>query len=155
MRRALLAAAAALVLAGGCDGGGDDSAATGSTTTPTTSTTTTTVATTTTALATTTTAAGGGPCTTPEEATMSLHDAWANDDDGVPGPDAGRCATEVAIDTLFGAASGPSPTEMFMGCVDEVGLTRCGYYYEGGGISFLVNVADTGYVVENVEFIAD
>ncbi|HUF85158.1 MAG TPA: hypothetical protein VMQ81_11260 [Acidimicrobiia bacterium] len=59
------------------------------------------------------------------------------------------------IDTLFGGATGPSPTEMFMGCVDDGGLIRCGYFYEGGGISFVINVADTGYVVESVEFIAD
>jgi len=144
---------AGLALAACGDDGGDESQAKSTTTSAVSTTVATTVPPTTSAIPVT------GPlqrCPTAEEATKSLHDAWANDADGVPGDDARRCASEAAVQTLFGGASGPSPTEMYQGCVEEGPPVRCGYSYEGGGISFLVSgSAANGFVVDSVEFIAD
>jgi hypothetical protein len=94
---------------------------------------------------------GGGPCTSPDEAAQAFHDAWAVGDQEA----AGRCATQVAIDTLFGGPSGPAAGEIYQGCLGPEAPTTCAYSYEGGAIIFTIGVSDVSYVVESVEFVAD
>jgi len=91
------------------------------------------------------------PCTSPNEAAQVFHDAWANGDQEA----AGRCATQVAIETLFGGPSGPAAGEMYQGCQSTEAPTTCAYSYEGGAIIFNMAVSDVSYVVESVEFVAD
>lgn len=90
-------------------------------------------------------------CTTPEDATMSLVDAWIAGDMAA----AARCADRAVVDELF-KNNGAGAQWMFQGCSGDPGLPTCSYSYEGGGANFQLNGTEAGgWKVVSVSFVAD
>ena len=149
-----LALLVAILVGGGLAlalGGGDDKkeVATGGTTTSTSTSTTTT---TTVPVATTSTPVTVAIiCTTAEDATKSIVNAWiAGDQAG-----ASRCATPAVITKLF-QTSGAGAQWMFQGCSGDPGVPTCSFSYEGGGANFTLNGTESGgWKAVDLSFVAD
>jgi hypothetical protein len=87
----------------------------------------------------------------PEDAASHLFEAWKAGDRTA----AKQFATFAAVDTIF---SHPytSPAPAFMGCDREADHYNCNYFYEGGGMHFLVDGgAAAGWIVSKVTYTAD
>jgi hypothetical protein len=139
------------IVAAGCGGGGDESVKAQNSSSSSSSTTSTTSSTTTTAppAAPTTLAT---LCTTPDEATRALYQAWTDGDQAA----AARCAEPGAVTTIF-ENSGAGNTWMFQGCGGpDPGVPTCQYSYEGGAATFTLNGTEaSGWKVVSVSYIAD
>ena len=145
---------AVLIGAGvGLVAGGNDTtqvSASGTTTSTSTSTsTTTTVAPTATSQGTTVTVAI--ICTTPEDATKSVVNAWIAGDKAA----AARCASDTAVNKLF-QTNGSGAQWTFQGCHGDPGVPTCSYSYVGGGANFKLSGTEAGgWKVTDVTFVAD
>jgi hypothetical protein len=90
-------------------------------------------------------------CTTPEDATTSLVDAWIAGEKAA----AARCAASAVVDELF-KNNGAGAQWTFQGCSGDPGVPTCSYSYEGGGANFVLNGTEAGgWKVVDVTFIAD
>ena len=146
MQRRIVAitAVAVLALAGtACskDKNDDDTAAsttTASTAAPTTSTSVT---------------APNGPVSSPEAAAKGLFKAWQRGDKN----DASHYARQRAIDALFAHPNTGDVDYQDQGCSPEGGQFVCTWSYEGGAMRMTVEgvLGNSGYVVDNVTYIAD
>jgi hypothetical protein len=119
--------------------------------------TTTTSSTTTSTLVTATTADGTTPvtvgiiCTTPDEAAMTLVDAWLAGDQAA----AGRCASEAAVTKIF-ETSGVGAQYTWQGCFGDPGVPTCAYTYEGGSVQLsMAGTEAAGWQVQTVGYVAD
>ncbi len=114
-------------------------------------TTTTTVA----ASSTTTAAAKApdGPVTTPDAAAKGLFSAWQKGDRS----DASRYARQRAIEALFAHPNTGDVEYASQGCDPQGGAFICSWTYPGGALQMSVEgvVGNSGYVVDNVTYIAD
>jgi hypothetical protein len=144
-RRALATVGLLVVaVAAGCNGGADESSE-GTTSTrvtePSSSTTEETTAVTV-----------GIICTTAEDASQSLVDAWGSDDEAA----ARRCATDEVVDELF-LTDGSGNTWMSQGCDrTDPGIPVCAYTYEGGAAFLKVEGTEAeGWKVTALDFRAD
>jgi hypothetical protein len=112
-------------------------------------------ATTTTVAPTTTTSvtAPNGPVTTPEGAAKGLFSAWQRGDRN----DASHYARQRAIDALFAHPNTGDVTYANQGCSPEGGQFLCSWTYPGGAMQMTVEgvLGNSGYVVDNVTYIAD
>jgi len=90
-------------------------------------------------------------CTTAEEASMTLVDAWLDGDQAA----AGRCATEAAVTTIF-QTSGAGAQYTWQGCFGDPGMPTCSYTYEGGAVNLaLAGTEAAGWKVQSVSYVAD
>jgi leucyl aminopeptidase (aminopeptidase T) len=91
-------------------------------------------------------------CTTAEDASQSLVDAWGSDDEAA----ARRCATDEVVDELF-LTDGSGNTWMSQGCDrTDPGIPVCAYTYEGGAAFLKVEGTEAeGWKVTGLEFVAD
>ena len=145
-RRALVVVGLLLVVAvaAGCNGD-DDESSEGTTSTrvtePSSSTT-----------ADTTAVTVGIICSTAEDASQSLVDAWGSGDAAA----AQRCATETVVGELF-ATDGAGNTWQSQGCDrTDPGVPVCAYSYEGGAAFLKVEGTEAeGWKVTGLSFTAD
>jgi hypothetical protein len=127
----------------------DTQVSTSGTTTSTSSTTTTTVAPAPPTQGTTVTV--GIICTTPDDATKSVVNAWMAGDKAA----AARCASDTAVNKLF-ETNGAGAQWTFQGCHGDPGVPTCSYSYEGGGANFKLSGTEAaGWKVVDVTFVAD
>jgi len=146
-RRALVAVGLLLVVAvaAGCNGG-DDESSEGTTSTrvtePSSSSTT----------EDTTAVTVGIICSTAEDASQSLVDAWGSGDEAA----AKRCATDEVVGELF-ATDGAGNTWQSQGCDrSDPGVPVCAYTYEGGAAFLKVEGTEAeGWKVTGLSFTAD
>ncbi len=145
-RRALVVVGLLLVVAvaAGCNGG-DDESNEGTTSTrvtePSSSTT-----------ADTTAVTVGIICSTAEDASQSLVDAWGSGDQAA----ARRCATDEVVGELF-ATDGAGNTWQSQGCDrTDPGVPVCAYTYEGGAAFLKIEGTEAeGWKVTGLSFTAD
>ena len=145
-RRALVVVGLLLVVAvaAGCNGD-DDESNEGTTSTrvtePSSSTT-----------ADTTAVTVGIICSTAEDASQSLVDAWGSGDEAA----ARRCATDEVVGELF-ATDGAGNTWQSQGCDrTDPGVPVCAYTYEGGAAFLKIEGTEAeGWKVTGLSFTAD
>jgi hypothetical protein len=101
----------------------------------------------------TTVAAPSAPVTSPEAAAAGLFKAWQRTDRN----DASRYARQRAIDALFAHPSTGDVTYADQGCEPQGGQFICSWTYPGGALQMTVEhvAGNSGYVVDNVTYIAD
>jgi hypothetical protein len=138
------AVAIALTLAA-CDGGGSSESKDGSTTTRGTDASTSTTED-------TTSVTVGIICSTAEDASSNLVEAWTADDRGA----AARCASDSVVNQLF-QTNGSGNTWTSQGCdTTDPAAPVCAYSYEGGAAFLTVDGSDAaGWKVTKLEFLAD
>lgn len=86
---------------------------------------------------------------TPEEAAQAFVADWAELDRA----SAAGYATQRAINKAF---SGQPPQAEFTGCIEEEMQFWCGYYYEGGALTVVVEDSDAyGHIVTDIFYVAD
>jgi hypothetical protein len=147
MRRSALALGLVLVvtIAAGCSSGDDDSSesptSTRVTEPPSSSTTEDTTAVTV-----------GIICSTAEDASQTLVDAWGSGDEAA----AKRCATDAVVDEIF-LTDGAGNTWTSQGCDrTNPGVPVCAYSYEGGAAFLKVEGTEAeGWKVTGLSFTAD
>ena len=91
-------------------------------------------------------------CSTAEDASQSLVDAWGSGDEAA----ARRCATGEVVDELF-TTDGAGNTWMAQGCDrTDPGVPVCAYSYEGGAAFLTVEGTEAeGWKVTKLGFMAD
>lgn len=102
---------------------------------------------------TTTTAEPSGPVTSPEAAANGLFKAWEKGDRN----DASRYARQRAIQALFEHPNTGDVEYQSQGCEPQGGQFLCSWTYPGGAMQMTVEgvVGNSGFVVDNVTYIAD
>jgi hypothetical protein len=142
--RVVLGLLMVVAVAAGCNGG-DDESGEGTTSTrvtePSSSTT-----------ADTTDVTVGIVCSTAEDASQSLVDAWGSGDQAA----ARRCATDEVVGELF-ATDGAGNTWQSQGCDrTDPGVPVCAYTYEGGAAFLKIEGTEAeGWKVTGLSFTAD
>lgn len=87
--------------------------------------------------------------TTPQAAAQAFYEAWGALDRAA----ASGFATQAAIDEAFALTRAQAD---FVDCIPEAELFFCGYYYEGGALTMtVVDTIGYGYIVTDVEYLAD
>lgn len=102
---------------------------------------------------TTSVTAPNGPVTTPDAAAKGLFAAWQRGDQN----DASHYARQRAITAIFSHPNTGDVKYQNQGCSPEGGQFVCSWTYEGGAMQMTVEgvLGNSGYVVDNVTYIAD